>query len=735
MISTSFIPPWRHAGQALRRDRRAAVSIIVVAMMTVLVGIGAFAMELGQAYMTRTRNQRIADSAAYGAAVIYTAKGNSVTALNDAITRLTALNGLPAGSITASVVSSPSGDGNSAVQAQATSTVPLTLAKVVGSASSMSVGATAYAEMVSPAAGCITAISTSGTGISVTGGASITVSGCAVASNGTVPSESSSIYVHCGATITSKYVDYASTNPPVQSGCTDINPPSGTSSVTFTHATSTDLLASNAEVTNLTSLLGSFPSAPTVNVSSSLPTPLVNGTNYQFNWNSLSGGALPTGCSAVWSTSPSANWTVTCATGTYHFGSIQVGGGIALNWCVGGSSSSIYTFSNSAGTGDINLGSGSSFAFGPGTYEVQRNVTISQSATFGTTTGSIAFYVEGNFNNTNGTTIVRGSSVTFYVQNGLITGGGTTTTLGAGTYKIGAGSGSCNSSTHYSICNTGTALTIQGPSSFSLAGGVYNSGGETMTLGTSTAGNTSPTSNSFNIGKASDGNSLAMGGGAKTTFADATGTGDVFQMAGNLNVSSGGGSCLVLSAATTHYIDGNFATAGGTYLGSGTYVVNGYVGLGTNGGGDVTCTVNGTSQTLGMYGSGVTFAVGGASTVTCGSSASSFCISAGYSHVTLTAPTSGGYTGLAVVGPTSASNTSSAVFNSGALNTAISGAFYYPNGTVSLSGAATLHDGAGGACLELIAAQITVSAGGAVGSTCAGLPGSVSGSSKVALVK
>src|SRR6185437_5511693 len=143
-----------------------------------------------------------------------------------------------------------------------------------------------------------------------------------------------------------------------------------------------------------------------------------------------------------------------------------------------------------------------------------------------------------------------------------------------------------------------------------------------------------------------DGNSLAMGGGAKTTLADATGTGDVFQMAGNLNVVSGGGSCLVVSANSTHYINVNLATAGGTYLGAGTYVVNGYVGLGTNGGGDVTCTVNGTSQTLGMSASNVSFVIGGASTATCSALASSFCVAAGYGHVTITAPTSGSEAGV-----------------------------------------------------------------------------------------
>ena len=721
-----------HRCRQMLRDRRAAVSIIVAAMLTILIGIGAFAMELGQAYVTHTRNQRVADTAAYTGAVIYTANNNSTTKLNDAITRLTSLNGLPAGSITASVVSSPTGDGNSAIQTQASTSVPLNFAKVFGTTSSATVSAEAYAEIVSPQAGCITALSTSGTGISVTGGATITASGCAIASNGTVPLQNSSIYVKCGATLTAKTVDYASTNPPVQDGCTDINPPAGTSSVTFAHVTSSDQLASNPAVTGATALLSSFPSPPTVNVASSLPTPLVNGSDILFKSGSYT-GTFPSGCSAVYSTAPTNNWTVTCATGTHNFGNIHVNGGIALNWNTAGSASNIYTFANAGGTASIDLSSGTSFTFGAGTYEVQGNVTVSQNATFGTSGAATAFYVEGNFNNTNGTTVVQGSSVTFYVQNGLITGGGTTTTLGAGTYKIGAGSGVCNSSSNYSICHGGSSLTILGPSTFTMAGGIFSRGGASLKLGTATLGNTSPTSNSFDIGKASDGNSLYLANNALVTLADASGTGDVFRMAGN--VINGNGSCMVLSAATTHYINGYINTGGGSYLGAGTYVVNGYIGLGVNNGGDVTCTINGASTTLGMYGSGVTFVTAGASTVTCDSLATSFCITNGYGHVTLTAPTSGSYSGLAVVGPTASSNTSSAVFTNGASNTAIAGVFYYPHGTIDLSGSGTLHSSGSGPCLELIGAQISITNGGAIGSTCTGLAGSFGGSSMVSLVR
>ena len=111
--------------------------------------------------------------------------------------------------------------------------------------------------------------------------------------------------------------------------------------------------------------------------------------------------------------------------------------------------------------------------------------------------------------------------------------------------------------------------------------------------------------------------------------------------------------------------------------------------------------------------------------VTCGSATSAFCLGAGYSHVTLTAPTSGGAANLAVIGPQSSTNTAAAALTTGATNTRISGAFYFPNGPVTMSGAASLHDTVDtGACLELIGTQVTLSNGSAAGTTCTGLSGS-----------
>jgi hypothetical protein len=48
-----------------------------------------------------------------------------------------------------------------------------------------------------------------GSGISLTGGTTITAVTCAIASNGTVAGENTSVYGTCGATITTPSIDYA----------------------------------------------------------------------------------------------------------------------------------------------------------------------------------------------------------------------------------------------------------------------------------------------------------------------------------------------------------------------------------------------------------------------------------------------------------------------------------------------------------------------------------------------
>lgn len=633
-------------------DRRGAVAILTALSIPVLLGMAGLVAEFGHGLLYKVEDQRIADLAAFEAATIYNSTG-STSSMQSAATAAAALNGVSTG-VTASVVTSPTGDGSQAVKVVVSTSMPLMLTRVLGTGPTLPVDATAYAELKPGANGCIVALNNSGSGVTLSGGTSVTAAGCAVASNAAVS-------VPCGTTVTTTLVDYNSSSAPSEP-CSGIQPPTG-SSLSITKTITTDPLAGNAAVSAATGRVSTAaslasPSAPSV----SGGTAVTFGYSASTTQNQLAAD----GCSGTFS---SPTWTVTCPSGgTYTFGAISLSGGITVNFNTGGSASTTYRFS-----GAIN-NSGTALNFGPGTY---------------------------------------------YVAGGITSGGGTTTTFGAGSFYVGQSSTACNGGGKYSICNGGTTMSFAGPSDFVLSAGVYNKGGSNLTLGTGSG-------NSFQVGASSDGNALYIGGGASTVVGDGTSSSD-FQFAGNINVASGGGSCTEIGVAGEHDIKGYMSLAGGTVLGAGVYTVSGYIAMGANGGGDVSCF----GSTIGVSGADVTLVAGGASTPSSGTcSGQAFCMAAGYNHVTLTAPTSGSTANLVVVGP-AGSNAAGATFTEGATNTSLSGAFYFPSGPISLSGGATVGNGTG-QCLELIGSQVSLSGGSAAASSC--LSGS-SSPTQVALVQ
>ena len=101
----------------------------------------------------------------------------------------------------------------------ATTNLPLMLARVLTSNTTLPVTATAYAEINSSAPGCIIALNNGGTGIVANGGTQITADNCAVASNNAVT-------LSGGATLVTKTVDYRTSHSAI--GGATISPPSGT---------------------------------------------------------------------------------------------------------------------------------------------------------------------------------------------------------------------------------------------------------------------------------------------------------------------------------------------------------------------------------------------------------------------------------------------------------------------------------------------------------------------------
>ncbi len=506
----------------IARKRRASIAIVGGAVIAMLATMAAVAVDLGNAYLAKVDDQRVADSAAYAGALAYNAQ-TTTAAMNSAVGNLATLNGFSAGAAAASLVTSPSGDGNSAVQVTITTASPLYLAEIFRSGTTLPITATSYAEVKPNAPACIIALQSGATGVTLSGGTSVTAASCTVASNATVT-------VPCGTTIITKTVDYNSAAVPSQP-CTGITPPSGTSAVSIVKTATTDPLSGNASVAAAFSHLASVPSL------TGPPGPTVTaGANMTFGYTSGSTNPpqnqlTPIGCTGSFA---SPTWTVTCpAGGTYHFGTITTSGGIALNFAVSGSSSNTYDFS-----GAINVG-GSGANFGPGTYNI---------------------------------------------ASGIIVGGGSNTTFSTGTYSIGAGTASCNGS-FYSICNTGTSLSF-GAGIYTIAGGVYNGGGSTLSIGAGTTTNSfnigaGSAGYAINV---SGGTTTTLGsmtsGTFKTVGTIATGGGSTFTLsaapAHDLNGPLGLAGTAVLGAGT-YTVAGNVALGtsggGGSVTGSGVSII------------------------------------------------------------------------------------------------------------------------------------------------------------------
>ena len=676
------------------------VLIISALVMPVLIGMAALVTEYGSALVQQADNQRIADLSAYAGALAYNTT-KSTDQMTAAAVNVAALNGVPAASVTASLIASPKTAGVNAVTVSISTQQNLLLARVLQSRQQLQITSNSVVEVGAQpqTPGCVLALDGTRTGVTLSGGTTITAPKCTVSSNSTVT-------VPCGTYISAIGVNYNSTTAPSQP-CGGITGTNGTAAVIAKKSTA-DPLAGNTAVTaavariaNVTALSATTaPTAPT--------TPA--GTNIDFGYNpsSTQSQATTLGCTASVSGS---TWTLNCGSKTtVNIGALTIQGGINLNFATSGAATTTYNFAS-------DLTTSATTNFGPGTYNFAKTVTTNGTTTFGAGTYNI-----GKLLTTNGTTTFGPGS--FNLAAGLTTGGGATTTFGAGTFKIGMGSTACNGSGQVSVCNT-SSLTFGGPSTFELPGGYTNTGGSTLTFG-------SGTSNSYKIGPGSNGDAITLGGGSSTVMADTTGGSGVFQVVGNVN-GGGGGSCFVVPAATQHDISGNFLGSGAILLGAGIYTVDGYFTLGANGGGSANCG----GSTISVSGTNVTLVLSGKNKSSSGAcNGYVFCVAAGYSNIVLTAPQTGATALLAVVGPTSTSNTGGATFAQGGSNAQISGAFYFPYGPITMNGGSSVLGSSTDPtkCLQLIGSTITLSGGTAATSQCIAASGA-SASSKVSLVQ
>lgn len=645
------------------RCSKGNIVITTALALPVMIGMIALSVEYGGGLMKRVENQRVADLAAFAGATAYGAKSTEAAMLN-AAHNVARLNGLDPAAMTVTLVNSPRSATTKAVDVDIATRQNLYLARVLGDFQQLQVKAGAVAEVgATPTqAGCLYALSSTETGITMSGGTELKASDCTVASN-------NSITVPCGTKITTAGAIYNGAAPSI--GCNNLVDKSG-AAAKLTKQSVTDPLAGHSGIATAVARLATVrnmvaPSAPAV--------PSKSQISFGYGLGETPARALEAGCTAAtigeqWS----GKWRVTCPRSdkpnlkVYDFGMFDVGGGVSVE--VVGPVDATYNFS-----GLVQVGGGSTLTMGSGTFNMAK----------GLKNGNIA-------------------------------------TFGAGTFRIGRADSDCNGAGTTSVCNGGGGtLTFGGPSTFEFQAGLVNGGGASMSLGAGTL-------NSYRIGPNSKGAATVLDGGAGVTMADATGNSSVFEIVGDLQ--TGGGSCFKIPAAKHHDIKGALKAAGGSLFGSGAYTVTDHFAFGAGGGGSVAC--NGVQ--VAATGADVNFILGGDKVSNQGSCNDFvFCVGAGYSGLSLAAPKTGSLGKVLVVGPQLSTNRKGATFAEGGSAGVLAGAFYFPYGPITMSGGASA-GGASNYCLQLIGSRITLSGGASTVSECIAAGGG-SAAKKVVLVQ
>lgn len=617
-----------------------AVAIVTGLAIPVLLGFAGLALEYGTILGVRAQAQRTADFASHAGAVAYSRSGDETQMIN-AARGVAELNGFSAAEIVVSLDASVPTASGAAVRATITTPKSLYLPRIIGSNGSVDVVASAVSGATGGAPACVQALDPGGTGITLSGGTALQSNDCGIASNAGVAAP-------CGTSIVAEAVSYDSDTAPRTDGCNTITDPNG-GAADIVRRPTTDPLAGTSAILLAQSLMAETELLPA-------PDAVVVGAgpNIEFGWNANAtrAQAQAIGCTASFNNSIN-EWIFSCpGLSTVNIGNITIGGGLRLNFNPGASSAVVYNVSGSI------RNTGTRMTFAGGVY----NIAL-----------------------------------------GIVTGGGSVTEFGAGTYRIGRSTHSCEGQ-RYSICNT-SQLTFAGPSSFVLTGGFRNTGGSTLTLGTGDM-------NSFQFGPSSGGDAISLGGGSQTFMGDASA--GVFEMAGRIN-GGGGGSCFVVPRAPLHEIKGSLLASGAVRFGAGLYVVDGYMHMGGNGGGSASCG----GATISIHAPDTTFLVSANGTAPSGWECrdQAYCVSAGYSNIRMTAPGTGPFVDMAVIGPLDPAQADGALFTAGASGAVVSGAFYFPNGPITASGGASASGGSGG-CLQLIGSEITLSGGTSLASEC-----------------
>ena len=169
---------------AFLKSESGAINILAALLLVPIIGIVAFAVELGVSHGTRVENQYAADIAALAAALDFSVASDATRAQTVAIAALTAA-GFDAGAdiLNLSIVPSPVNPANQAIQVEVSTTQQYVFAGLLGASTSSMIDATATVEISGGAQNaCLIALEdTNSVSVVGTGGSQLVTPGCGIA--------------------------------------------------------------------------------------------------------------------------------------------------------------------------------------------------------------------------------------------------------------------------------------------------------------------------------------------------------------------------------------------------------------------------------------------------------------------------------------------------------------------------------------------------------------------------
>ena len=386
--------------------------------------------------------------------------------------------------------------------------------------------------------------------------------------------------------------------------------------------------------------------------------------------------------------------------------SISVSGGSSLSSNTVSASSGISVSGGSTLTSSLSVTYGSSMSVEAGSSVTGSPVKQANSVSdplAGNSAITSAFAKLGTVSSMTLPSVPTGNAMTLGYYPTTMTFGSYTCTLSNSTWTCPVGT------YNFSSLNVGSlTLIIPSGSTVTASGTVTIGGGGSLQIGNGSVTLVQPISvgggASLVLGSGSHNLAgITVGGGSSVTI----GSGSLFV---NGSITTAGGSTLTLGQTTSHYINGSLNLSGSVSFGAGAYYINGN--FTNNTGGKIT----------GTY---VTFVTIGALNMSGGTS------------LNLSAPT-GTSVQLDSTGAIdnvlfASQTTGNAVLGGGSQNN-YSGAVYFPNSNIDLSGGVGL-SGTSGGCFTVVSNTLTISSGPSATTTCAGVNASAGSSAMPSLVQ